>query len=115
MAITKEMLSGSANGKPILVLASASPGTVIHTSVSGTVQHDQVFIWAYNLHTAPVILTIEFGGTTSSEQIVQTIPSRSGWVAVIPGLPLNNACVVRAFSDNSGSKILLAGYARRGP
>jgi hypothetical protein len=33
---SKQILSGSTNGRPISISASASPGTIIHTAQSGT-------------------------------------------------------------------------------
>ena len=35
---TKKKLSGSTDGKPIAVAATATPGTLIHTAVTGTVE-----------------------------------------------------------------------------
>ena len=44
---TKRLLSGSTNGRPIKVAATATPGTTIHTAVTGTTDFDEV--WIYNV------------------------------------------------------------------
>ena len=111
-AAVKRKLSGSTDGKPIKVVATATAGTTIHTSVAGQVAgtYDEVWIWAYNGHTANVTLTIEFGGADVPDQnIVVTIPFKSGLVLVIPGLILQNAMVVKAFASIA-NVITLSGF-----
>lgn len=97
----KRKLSGSTNGKPIKVVATATPGTTIHAAIAGTTAgtFDEIWLWAYNGHTVAVILTIEFGGADVPDQnIVVPIPSKSGLVPVVPGLILQNEMVVKAFA-----------------
>lgn len=99
--VVKRKLSGSTDGKAILVAATSTAGTLIHTAVSGTTAgtFDEIWLWAYNGHTANVVLTIEFGGATVPDQnIVLTIPCKSGLMAVVPGFILQNGMVVRAFA-----------------
>ncbi len=98
----KRKLSGSTDGKPIKVVATATPGTTIHTAVAGTTAgtFDEIWLWAYNGHTAVVILTLEFGGPDVPDQnIVVVLPSKSGLIPIVPGLILQNAMVVRAFAS----------------
>ena len=89
-------LSESVNGQPIPVVQTASPGTLIHTSVVGTIvgTYDKVWLYAFNTHTADVVINIEFGDQT----IIHTIPSKAGLMLVVPGLPLQNAVPVRVFA-----------------
>ena len=51
---SKQLLSGSTNGRPIAVSASATPGTIIHTSQSGTSGIDEVWLYATNTSTSSV-------------------------------------------------------------
>ena len=100
----KRKLSGSTDGKPVLVVATATAGTTIHTAVAGTTAgtFDEIWLWAYNGHTAAVILTIEFGGATVPDQnIIVTLASKSGLVPVVPGLILQNGMVVKAFASQA--------------
>ena len=97
----KRLLSGSTDGKAIKVSATSTPGTTIHTAVSGTTAgtYDEVWLWAYNHHTANVDLTIEFGGTSSPDNVVVvSVPYRQGLVPIIPGFLLQNGAAVKAFA-----------------
>ena len=110
--ILKRKLSGSTDGKPIKVVATATAGTTIHTSVAGTTAgtFDEIWLWAYNGHTAAVVLTIEFGGATVPDQnIVVTIPFKQGLYLVVPGFILQNGMVVAAFAGTA-NVITLNGY-----
>ena len=102
MAIYKRKLSGSTDGKPIKVVATATAGTTIHTAVAGTTAgtFDEIWLYAYNGHSSTVTLTIEFGGATVPDQnIVVTLASKSGLVPIIPGLILQNGMVIKAFAS----------------
>lgn len=97
----KRKLTGSTNGKPVKVVQTGTPGDTIHTAVAGTTDgtYDEVWLWAYNGHTADVQLTIEFGGADVPDQnIVTTIPWKSGLIPIIPGLILQNGMVIKAFA-----------------
>lgn len=98
-AFTKKLLSGSTNGMSIKVVATATLGTTIHTAVSGTSSFDEVWLYAYNGHTSAVVLTIEFGGAAVPDQnIVISIPNKSGRFMVADGRLLQNSLVVTAFA-----------------
>ncbi len=98
---TKTFLTASTNGRGIKVSGSASPGTTIHTAVSGSTGYDEIWLYANNTDTSQIKLNIEFGGTTSPDDEIQVyIQSLSGLILVVPGLVLNGACVVRAYASN---------------
>lgn len=100
-SFTKKKLSSSVDGKPILVTAVDTSGTLIHTAVDSTIAgtFDEIQLYAYNGHTANVVLTIEFGGVVVPDQnIIITIPYKSGLIPVVPGFILQNAMEVRAFA-----------------
>lgn len=109
---TKIPLSGSTNGKGILVSASATLGTTIHTAVSGTSSFDEVWLYAHNNSSSSVKLTVEYGSASAQDNIEITIPGESGLVLVVPGLFLNNSLVVTAFAGTA-NVITLHGYANR--
>lgn len=92
--------SGSTNGKQIKVAATATAGTLIHTAVSGTSSMDEVWLWATNNHSSAVNLTIEWGGTTSPDDLmVLSIPSKTGDYLVKAGVRINNGLAIRAFAS----------------
>jgi hypothetical protein len=110
---SKRLLSGSTDGKQILVASTATAGTLIHTCVSGTSSLDEVWIYAVNSSTSAVKLTIEYGGTTAnSDHIELTIPAEAGLTLVVPGLPMNNGSVIRAFAGTA-NVINISGYVNR--
>lgn len=112
MAVYKRKLSGSTDGKQIKVVQTATAGTTIHTAVSGTTAgtFDEIWLYAQNNHTSAVQLTIEFGGTSSPDDlIIVTLASKSGLVPILPGLILQNGAVVRAFAGTA-NVICISGW-----
>jgi len=110
---SKLKLSGSTDGRQIKVAATSTPGTTIHTAVAGIVDMDEVWLYAMNMHTSAVVLSIEFGGVTSPDDIIQiSIPSKTGLYLIIPGMPLRNSLVVKAFAATT-NVILISGWVNR--
>lgn len=107
---SKILLSGSTNGKPVKVAATATIGTTIHTAVSGTSDLDEVWLWGFNIGTDDITLTIEFGDATST--IIVDVPYKSGLIPIIPGFVVNNSVVVTAFASTA-DKVFLAGFVNR--
>lgn len=114
---TKTVLSGSTQGKGIKVVATASTGTTIHATGTSSSIIDEVWLYAYNSHTASVLLTIQFGGTTSPDNDIKvTIPNQQGLALVVPGLILTGtgsaANTVYAFAATA-NVITLSGFVNR--
>lgn len=115
MAISKIELSGSTDGRPIKVVATATAGTTIHTAAAttGADNYDEIWLWAYNSDVADRTLTIEFGGTTAPDDtIMLTLAYQSGLYLVIPGLILQNSLVVKAFAS-AANVVTISGYVNR--
>lgn len=111
---TKLLLSGSTNGKQIKLGATATPGTLIHTAIDSTTHFDEVWLWANNEDAADIEVTVEFGGATAPDNnLTLTIPSKSGLVLIVPGLPLQGGLTVKAFAGTT-NKIVVSGYVLRG-
>lgn len=114
---TKELLSGSSQGKAIKVAATASTGTTIHATGTSATIEDEIWLYAYNSSTAGVALTIQYGGTaTPDDDIKITIPATSGLTLVVPGLILTGSgaapAIVRAYAGTA-NVITLSGYVNR--
>ena len=109
--VGKAKLSGSTNGMGIKVVATSTAGTLIHTAVAGTTNFDEVWAWVVNTHSAAVDLTIEYGGVTDPDSLinVDAIPVESGLTLVIPGLILQNGLVVRMFGSTA-NVLICYGY-----
>lgn len=110
---SKIKLSGSTDGKGVVVVATAiASGTTIHTAQAGALL-DLITLYATNPNTASQILTVGWGGTTTVDnEIIVTIPGKAGLTLVVADLPLTNALIVKAAAD-SASKIVLYGYVTR--
>ena len=99
---SKQILAGSTNGRPVRVALTATPGTIIHTAIAGITDFDEVWLYATNTSTGTIKLTIELGGVTAPDDLIEVgIPGEQGLVLVVPGLPLNNGVVIRAFAESS--------------
>ena len=113
---TKQILSGSTDGKAIKVAATATAGTTIHTGSTTTTTLDEVWLYAVNTSASSVKLTIEWGGTTSPDDLIElTIAAESGLVLVAPGLLIKgNATplVIRAFAATA-DVITIHGYVNQ--
>jgi hypothetical protein len=108
---SKQFLSGSTSGKGIKLSTTASPGTLIHTSHA--TGKDEIWLYAYNGHTADVVLTLQFGGTTAVDNdIILSVAFKSGLALVVPGLILSGSSVVRAYAATT-AVITLSGYVNR--
>ena len=109
------LLSGSTNGRPVPVVAIATPGTLIHTAVSGVASFDEVYVWASNVTGIAATLTLEWGGVIDpGDHVVKAVslPANSPPIPIVTGQVLNNGLVMRAFSGTA-SAINLTGYVNR--
>jgi hypothetical protein len=84
------------------VAATATPGTLVHTAVSGTADFDYITLEAVNTSTSVVTLTIEWGGTTSpDDHVVISLSPQRGRQVVIDRCMLNNGLAVRCYSSSA--------------
>lgn len=116
-ATSKIPLSASLQGKPIKVIATSTAGTTIHTTGTSATTLDSLYLWAYNGHTSDVLLTIEFGGVTAPDQnIILTVPFKSGLILVVDGLMLlgsgSAGLTVGAFAATT-NVVTISGFAMR--
>ena len=110
MALAKVKLSGSTDGKPIIVGSSA---TTIHTVGASL---EEVWLWVANVTGSDATLSILWGGTTDPDHYASkamTIPANSGLMCVVPGIVLQNSLVVKALSGTA-SALNIVGYALTG-
>lgn len=115
-AFSHEVLSGSTNGLGIKVTGTNTAGAVtLHTAISGTTSRDEVWVWIQNNNASGVsrTITIEFGGTTAVDnQIILSVPPKAGPVLAVPGFPLRNGLLVKAFADVA-NEVVIYGYVNR--
>jgi len=113
---SKIALSGSTDGRMIKVAATATAGTTIHTGSTTATTFDEIWLYAVNSDTTARKLTIEYGGTSSPDDLIElTVPAESGLYLIVPGLVIKGnatALVVRAFAATT-NVINIAGYVNR--
>lgn len=114
---TKVNLSGSTQGRPIKVVATASAGTTIHATGTSSSIIDEIWLYSYNSDTTDRLLTVQFGSTTTPDDDIKVIvPSQSGLILVVPGLILTGtgaaANTVRAYAATA-NVITISGYVNR--
>ena len=108
---TKQLLSGSTDGKNIKVAATGTPGTLIHTAHATA--KDEIWLWAVNTDTVDRKLTIEFGGVVDPDDLIEkTIKAEDGEKIVLHGRLLTNSLVVRAFAAVA-DVIVIGGHVNR--
>ena len=113
---SKQILSGSTDGRGIKVVQTATAGTTIHTGSATAATLDEIWLYAQNTDTTARKLTIEWGGVSSPDDLIElTIGAETGLVLVAPGLIIKgNATplVVRAFAATA-NVIMIHGYVNR--
>jgi hypothetical protein len=100
---TEHLLSGSTNGKPILIAATATPGTIIHTADSGADVIDNVYLWVANTTGSNVDLTIEWGGVSSPGDHYVALYKVAGHAIeqIAFGQPIAGGLIIRAFASSA--------------
>jgi hypothetical protein len=111
---SKTILSGSTNGRPVLVNTTSSNTLVVHTASTNTSVQHEIWIYAMNTDTTDRKLTLEFGGVTSPDDLIeQTITAEGGLLLVIPGLILSGnastAPTITAFA-NTANVVSVLGF-----
>jgi len=111
---SKHLLSGSTNGKNISVTgANTGAAVTVHTAVAGTSDLDELWVYAANTSGAASVLTIEFGGTTDQDDLIELeVAADSGMTLLVPGLLLQNGLLVKAFAADA-NVININGYVNR--
>ena len=116
-SFSKVLLSGSTGGRLIKVAATGTAGTTIHATGTSSSILDEVWLYAVNSDTTDRKLTIEFGGTSAPDDLIeQTITAESGLILVVPGLLMSgdgsSARTIRAFAA-SANVVMIGGYVNR--
>jgi hypothetical protein len=103
-------------GLGILVAATATAGTAVHTASTTATTIDEIWLYAVNTSASNVKLTIEWGEVTAPNgHIEYTVAAENGLYLIVPGLLLQGnatARVVRAFAATT-NVITIHGYVNR--
>lgn len=114
---SKVHLSGSTGGRLIKVAATATTGTTIHATGTSSSTIDEVWLYAVNSDTTDRKLTIEFGGTSAPDDLIEfTVKAENGLYLIVPGLILSGtgsaARTITAFCATA-NVVSIGGYVNR--
>lgn len=108
---TKVALSLSTNGRQTKIAATATPGTLIHTAHATAL--DEIWLWAANSDTVDRKVTVEWGGVTVPDDIMElTILAEDGWQLIVPGLILTGSVLLGVFAATT-NVVTVGGYVNR--
>lgn len=114
---SKITLTGSTDGRAILISGTTSGGAnLIHTASSTATHYDEIWLYAHNTDTTARKLTVEWGSNSSPGDLIEvTVPAEAGLVLVTPGTVLkgnSTALTVKAFSPTT-NVVTIHGYVNR--
>lgn len=109
-SITKIIPSGSTDGKPVKIAATATAGTLFHTAHATS--KDEIYLYLTNTDSSDRTVTIEFGGATAPDFNVKCTVPAGDTVLAIPGIPLTNSLAVKAFASVA-NVVNMLGYVNR--
>jgi dihydroorotate dehydrogenase len=114
---SKNILSGSTDGRPILVNQTAiATGLTIHTGPNIATSFDEIWIYAMNTSASTKKLTIGWGGVTDPNDLIEvSLSAEAGLVLIAPGLILKGNATpltIKAAAADATS-INLHGYVNK--
>jgi hypothetical protein len=110
MPITKRVFSGSSGGRSITI---ATGLTTIHTTVSGTSDYDEVFLYVHNSASVARIVSVYVGATAAKDRIKQSVPGQDGLFLIGPGMPLGLGKIVKALATAGANVLFAHGWVNR--
>tara|TARA_R100000353_G_scaffold35263_1_gene28049 strand:+ start:2346 stop:2729 length:384 start_codon:yes stop_codon:yes gene_type:complete len=84
------------DGNPIQITDATGNGSFIHDTSNDETKQDELWLWATNIHTSDVQVTLHVGylnsgSAAATEQMIVTLPSKSGWTLILQGIPLRSS------------------------
>ena len=110
--VIRTVLSGMTASAPI---ATGTSSTTYHTVTTTTADYDEIWLWASNNNTAAEVVTLQWGGTTSTDDHIVTTVQPNETVLIAPGWVLKgNATelLVKAYSTTN-DKVNIIGHVNR--
>lgn len=109
--ITKLNPSGSTNGQPVAVAATASPGTTFHTASATAGVQDEIYMYLTNTDSVQRTVKVQFGGVAANDEIDFPVPA-GDTILAIAGVPVTGSVIVAAYAD-AANKVNMFGYVNR--
>lgn len=110
--ITKLNPTGSTDGSPVAIAATATAGTLFHTASTTAGVQDEIYMYLTNTDSVAHQVTVEFGDATAPGHNIDFPVPANDTVLAIAGVPLTNGKTVKAFAD-AASKVNMFGFVNR--
>lgn len=108
--VTKRVPSGSTDGAPIKIAATATPGTLFHTADATAL--DEITMYLTNTDTVDRAVTVEFGTATAPDNNLKFIVPAGETILAVPGISLTNSKTCKAFCATA-NVVNMVGYINR--
>jgi hypothetical protein len=111
LSVVRRELTGTSGGKGIKI-SSTNSGVEIHThdSTFDQSQFDELHLWAYNSHSSSVTVTLQWGGTTSPDNLIPIALQPGSYLQIVCGQHIGGDLAVNAVASVA-DKIIVYGYA----
>lgn len=112
---TRQVLSGSTNGRPVSVVDDVAPGTTIHEVVAtATTEREEIYLFAHMYATTDERVIVTLGGTATSDEIVMDLTDGDGLHVIVPGITLvATTSIVRAWATGGPGEVAISGWVNR--
>lgn len=113
MSSVRTTLSGSTQGTGIKVSSTdaTAQGEIVHIhgDTYNDSKFDEIYLYAHNSHSSSVTLTLQWGGLTDPDNIIDISIAAGSFLGVVPGLSIGGSLTVSATASVT-NKIVLYGY-----
>ena len=110
--ISRNILSGSTNGRPLALAVDSGTYTTVHTVTSTAADYEVVWLYLSNISTAQELVSIRIGGTADGDTIKVKVPAEST-VLALPGVTIKGdggSGVVITAASTTANKVNATGY-----
>ena len=106
---SRSLFSGATNGRP-LALSLNTNTTTIHTVGTSTLAYSEVYLWANNVTSTSVAMTLQFG-TGTSDRVCNSlsIPGNSPPIPILTGQNISGGVSLSGYAS-SVDAINVEGY-----
>jgi len=113
--ISKDILSGSTDGKPIAVPINTGTFATVHTGPTSTSDFHEVFIYCTNANgSVNEQVTVRLNGSNNDGKIKAVVPPQET-LLIVPGIPIkgNSSAVVIDVGGSSNGSANVFGYVNK--
>ena len=106
---SRTIFSGSTNGRPVALSLNTNT-TTLHTTGTSTTAYSEVYLWANNVLTTAINMTLQFG-TTTADRVCNdlSIPANSPPIPILTGQNINGSVSLSGYAS-SANGIVVQGY-----